>query len=55
MSASGYLNKVLIDLVEIINQAEADMIFSHIRTFFSHYAYLGQNLNLQPVAKGNRF
>lgn len=55
MSASSYLNKVLIDRVEIINQARADMISSHVRTFFSHYAYLVQNLNLQPVAKGNVF
>lgn len=55
MSASSYLNKVLIDRVEIINQARPDMISSHVRTFFSHYAYLVQNLNLQPVAKGNAF
>jgi len=46
---------VLIDRVEIINQARADMISSYVRTFFSHYAYLVQNLNLQPVAKGNVF
>jgi len=55
VSASSYLNKVLIDRVEIINQARADMISSYVRTFFSHYAYLVQNLNLQPVAKGNVF
>lgn len=55
MSASSYLNKELIDCIEIINQARADMISSHVRTFLSHYAYLEQDLNVQPVAKGNVF
>lgn len=55
MSASSYVNTELIDCIEIINQARADMISSHVRTFFSHYAYLEQDLNVQPVSKGNVF
>lgn len=31
------------------------MISGHVRAFSSHYAYLEENLNLQPVAKGNGF